>query len=141
MEDGYETVYFLSEENGKRKFAVLKMLPQIDSQGLVKTVKSGKFQFVITDETCYEKIMRQIAEKLQEIEDEKLRDHLFAFLDNVISGILIDGLTFELDVEKALYLAKLIQKFVDEDYEQLREIRQSWMLKEHYRSDEGNMFF
>ena len=32
MEDGYETVYFLSEENGKRKFAVLKMLPQIDSQ-------------------------------------------------------------------------------------------------------------
>ncbi|RLI81336.1 hypothetical protein DRP04_06340, partial [Archaeoglobales archaeon] len=67
--------------------------------------------------------------------------HLFAFLDNVISGILIDGLTFELDVEKALYLAKLIQKCVDEDYEQLREIRQSWMLKEHYRSDEGNMFF
>lgn len=141
MENGYETVYYLSEENGKRKFAVLKMLPQIDSQGLVKTVKSGKFQFVITDETSYEEIMRQISEKLQEIEDEKLRDYLFAFLDNVISGILIDGLTFELDVEKALYLAKLIQKFVEEDYEQLREIRQSWMLKEHYRSDEGNMFF
>ena len=133
MEQGYEMIYYLQNEN--RRFAVVKFHPHVVEKFGLKSVVSGRFQFAIAYTSEKHETFDKLRSKLSElIEDEKQREELYNFLFDEIMGLMLDGFTFELSVEEALYLANILAKHVDEDYETLREIRANLMFEEEYKS-------
>lgn len=129
MEEGYETIYYLQSRDGKRKFAVIKFYPQIVRFNTYKTIRSGNFQFAISDESRLKELVDKAEERLKDVvRVANLRRKVLGIVYDLIAEALIDGLTFEINVEEALYLANLLAKYVDEDYEILRETR-GWMMQ------------
>lgn len=133
MEEGYETIYYLEAENGRRRFAVVKFFPRIVRYLNFKAVRSGNFQFAITNETILEEKIVEIEEKLKEIiRSRSIRKRVLNAIYDILAEVLIDGLTFELTVEESLYLAKLIEKYVLEDHDLVREMRFNALFEEKF---------
>jgi len=144
MEQGYETFFYETKNENKRKFAVVKLNPSVCVMKClpnVKIVRSGYFQFIITDEEKYNEAMAEVEKLIK----SKLRRRkrfarkLISLLDDILAGALIDGLTFEISIERGLYLSKLIEKLVEEDFDHQREIRNQIMFEEQYLSKDRDM--
>ena len=139
MEIGYETIY--TKRYKKKKFAVIKFDPSIVQRRFGKVIKSGGFQLIIADEDLLDKLMKKAKEDLSKIVgSEMLKTLLEGIIYDLLAEALVDGVTFELTVEDALYLANLFIRFVDEDFETLREMRSQILLEEYFKekSDDSN---
>ncbi len=137
MEEGYETIYYLEAENGKKKFAVIKFSPIIVRYLNFKAIRSGNFQFVVSDETALDRVTKQLEEKLKlVIRSKSRRMAVINVIYDVLAEILIDGLTFELTVEEALYLANLIVRYVNEDHDIVRETRNQILFEKYVEQSE-----
>lgn len=127
-EENFETIYYLEDDNGRRRFALVKFHPSATQ----KSILSGAFQFAICDETRLNEVKDKISSK---IADEKLAGEIF----DIVAEILIDGITFELSVEEALYMAKLIEKHVEEDHDAMRLLR-AWMMQTLHDNKDISVF-
>lgn len=140
IEEGYETIYYLQTKDGRRKFAVIKFYPQVIQHLAFKTIKSGEFQFAISDETRLKEFVEKAEERLKDVvRVTNIRAKVLNIFYDLIAEILIDGLTFELSVEEALYLASLLVKFVEEDYDIIREMRLNLMAFEENDRDDPSV--
>jgi len=141
MEEGYETVYYLESENGRKKFAVVKLNPCIVRYPGFKAIRSGNFKFVLSDETALNKVMKRLEEDLKfVILSKRRRAAALNLIYDVLAEVLIDGLVFEISVEQALYLSNLLKKFVDEDYDVMRETRLGLLFEESFKQDDDPSF-
>lgn len=142
MEEGYETIYYLQANNGKKKFAVVKFSPNIVRYLNFKAIRSGNFQFVLSDEECLDRVVEQLKEKLKiVIRDKNRRTAILNAVYDVLAEVFIDGLTFELTVEEALYLANLIVRHVNEGHDIVRETRNNILFEEKYRREDFDPAF
>ena len=143
MEQGYETFFYETKDEGRKKFVVVKFNPGVYEQAGMKMVTSGCFQFIITDENKYNEIMDEIEKILSKLprrgRSRRKRSRIISQIDNLLAEALIDGITFEISVERGLYLSKLIEKLTDEDFDIQREIRNNIMFEEKYRSKDRDM--
>ena len=130
-----ELIYYLQTEDGKKKFAVVKHFPQVVDRKFYRTIASGNFEFAISDETDYLDVMNRVSEILDRFVDEETKKLIMYELDDVVRDIF-DGFSFFLTVEQALYLSKLIVKFIEEDNDIMRELRANLMFEESFRQEE-----
>ena len=130
-----ELIYYLQTEDRKKKFAVVKYFPQVVDRKFYRTITSGNFEFAISDESEYLNVMNKISEILSRFVDEETKKLIMYELDDVIRDIF-EGFTFHLTVEQALYLSKLIVKFIEEDNNIMRELRANLMFEESFKQEE-----
>lgn len=114
----FETIYYQEEDNGKRRFAIIKFRARTTQKSII----SGAFQFAIVDERELEELNRRIRAKIGELRNED-PDKIAGAVFDIVAENVIGGITFEISVEEALYIAKLIEKHVEEDHDEMRLLR------------------
>jgi len=133
MKSMKELIYYASQEG--RKFVVVKIHPQIVKSTIFKSIESGKFVFAISDELQLKEFMKQAEEKLVDvIQNADDRNKVLDIIYDILAEILIDGIVFELNVEQTLYLANVLARHVDEDYEMMREMRVNAIFEEMFNN-------
>jgi|GEM_PF-4260786 hypothetical protein len=133
-----EIIYYVQTEDGAKQFGIVKQSPIIINTEEYKKIQAGNFLLSIVDTVDKNKIMEMVRDMVFAILKEgDTSNKVINGMSKIIEKILNDGVVFVISAEQALYIANILARFVDEDYEIMRDVKQQMMDREAMKPENG----